>query len=108
MLTPTFDLTHLVVVFVMLIRTVSVALVLLSNHGLTQIPGNVIAEMVCNFIHDYDVQPLSWKRHSSNADDPHPIKKREQMKYDIERVKKCVMNDWLGPIPRCPHKLFNC
>ena len=74
MLSHRFDLTHLVVMFTMLIRIVSVAVVLLSNDKLTQIPHDVIAEMVHHFIHDHDVQPLSGKRHSSDADDPHPTK----------------------------------
>ena len=70
MSTPTFDLTTFVVLFTVLICVVSVAMVLLSNHRLTQIADNVIAEMVTNFIRDHHVRPLSQKRHSSDADDP--------------------------------------
>ena len=62
MLTPTFDPTPIVVMFAALIRVVSVATALLSNHGPTRIPDDVIAEMVYNFIRDHDVQPLSQKR----------------------------------------------
>ena len=61
MSSPTFDLTHLVIVFAMLICVVSVATVLLSNHRPTQIPDDVITEMVYNFIGDHDVWPLSQK-----------------------------------------------
>lgn len=78
---------------------VSVATVLLSNDGLTKITYSVIAEMVHKFICDHDVQLLMMKRHSSNANYPHPPKKRTQIKYDREHAKKCVMDDWLGPIP---------
>ena len=45
-MSPTFDLTPIVVVSTELIHVVSVATVLLSNHGPTQIPDVVIAEMV--------------------------------------------------------------
>ena len=102
----TVDLTHLVVVFTMLIRIVSVAVVLLSNDGPTKIPHDVIAEMVRHVIHDHDVQLLSGKRQSSGATDLHPTKKWKQIKYDRERAKKCVMDDWLGSIPRFPDKSF--
>ena len=108
MSTPTFDPTPIVVVFAELICVVSVAMVLLSNHGLTQIPDNVIAETVYNFIRDHDVRPLSQKRHSSDADDPHPTKKQKKIQYDREQAKKCMMDVWLGPIPRFPDKLFEC
>ena len=74
---PTFDLTPVVVMFAALIQVVSVATVLLFNHAPTQIPDDVIAEIVYNFIRDHDVQPLPQKRHCSNADDPHPTKKRK-------------------------------
>ena len=108
MSTPSFDPTPIVVVFAELICVVSVAMVLLSNHGLTQIPDNVIAETVYNFIRDHDVWPLSSKRHSSDADDPHPTKKRKQKQYARDQAKKCVMDDWLGPIPKLPDQLFEC
>ena len=51
----TFDLTHLVVVLIMLICIVSVAAVLLSNDGPTKIPRDVIAEMVHHVICNHDV-----------------------------------------------------
>ena len=82
MLTPTFDFTPVVVVFAVLIHVVSVAITLISNHGLTQIPDNLIAEMGYNFICDHDVWPLSQKRHSSDADDPHPTKQWKQIQYN--------------------------
>ncbi len=104
--TPTVYLTQAVVEFAILIRVVSVAMTLLSNHGPTQIPDDVIAEMVYNLTCDHDVWPLSWKRHSSDADDPHPTKMGKQIQYDREQANKCLMDDWLGPIPRFPDKLF--
>ena len=64
--------------------------------------------MVFNFIHDHNVQPLSRKRHSSDADDPHPTKKRKQIQYDRDQAKKWMMDDWLGPILRFPEKSFEC
>ncbi len=102
MSSPTFDLTHLVVMFAMLIRVVSVAAALLSHDGPTKIPRDVIAEMVHHVIHDHDVLLLSGKRQSSDATDLHPPKKRKQIKYNSERAKKCMMDDWLGSIPRFP------
>ncbi len=103
------DLTHLVVVFMTIIRVVSVAAALLSNrHEPTEISDDVIAEMVYDFIREHDVQPLSAKTCSSDPDDAHPIKKRKLIHYDRERAKKCVMDDWLGPIPRFPDKSFEC
>ena len=104
----TFDLTHLVVVFTTLICIVLVAMVLLSSDRPTEIPHDVIAEMVRHVIRDHDVQLLSGKRQSSGATDLHPTKKRKQIKYDREQAKKCMMDDWLGSIPRFPHKLFEC
>ena len=92
--------------FTMLICIVSVAAVLLSNDGQTNIPHDFIAEMVRHVICDHDVQPLSGKRQSSNATDLHPTKKRKQIKYDKEQAKKCMMDDWLGSIPRFPDKSF--
>jgi len=103
---PTFDLTHLLAVFVMLIRIIFVAAALLYNHGPTQIPQDVIAEMVQHVIRDCDVWPLSGKRQSSDATDLCPPKKRKQIEYDREQAKKCVMGDWLGSNPRFPDKLF--
>jgi hypothetical protein len=87
---------------------VSVAAALLSINGPTQIPDDFIAEMIYNFICDNCVWPLSRNRHSSNADDPHPTKKQKQTKDCRERAKKCMVDDWLGPIPRCPDKSFEC
>ena len=48
MLTPTFDLTPVVVVvvFAVLIDVVSVVLTLLTNHGPTQIHEDIIGKMV--------------------------------------------------------------
>ena len=105
MSSSTLDLAHLVVMFMMLIHVVSVAVVLLSNrHQPTKIPHNVIEEMVYEFIRGHNVRPLLGKRCSSDPDDPHQTKKRKQISYDRERAKKCMMEDWLGPIPRFPDK----
>ena len=106
MSSPTFNLTHLVVMFAMLIRIVSVATMLLSNNGLTEIPRDVIAEMEHHVIRDHDVQPLSGKRQSSDATDLHPPQKQKQIKHDSERAKKCAMDDWLVSIPMFPEKSF--
>ena len=79
------DHTHLVVVFTTIIRVDSVAAVLLSNrHEPTEIPVDVIAEMVYDFICEHDVRPLSGKMCSSDPDDAHPIKKRKLTHYDRE------------------------
>ncbi len=94
--------------FAVLICVVSVAMVLLSNHETAWIPDIVITEMVYNFIHDHDVWPLSQKRHSSDADDRHPTKKWKQIQYNRDRAKKCMMDDWLGPIPMLPDNSFQC
>jgi hypothetical protein len=60
--------------------------------------------MVRDVISEHDVQPLSRKRQSSGATDLHPTKKRKQIEYNREQAKKCMMDDWLGPIPRFPDK----
>ena len=62
--------------------------------------------MVQHIIHDCDVRPLSGKRQSSDATDLCPPKKRKQIEYDREQAKKCVMDDWLGFIPKFPDKSF--
>ena len=104
----TFDLTHLhlVVVFTMLIRIVSAAALLNFDAGPTEIPDDVIAEMVHDIISEHELKSLSGKRQSSDATDLHRTKKRKQIEYDREQAKKCVMGDWLGPIPRFPDKSF--
>jgi hypothetical protein len=88
---------------------VSVAAALLSNrHEPTEITQDVILEVVFSFICDHDVGLLSGKTRSSDPDDPHPAKKQKQINYDRERAKKCVTDDWLGPILRFPDKSFEC
>ena len=62
--------------------------------------------MVHDFIYNHDVWPLSGKRHFSDHDNPHPKKKQTQINYDREQAKKCMMDDWLGPIPIFPDKSF--
>jgi hypothetical protein len=57
-------------------------------------------------IHDHNIASLSGKRLSSYFDDPKPRKKCKLVKYDRERARQCVMDDWLGPIPCFPDKTF--
>jgi hypothetical protein len=73
----------------------------------TEVPHNVVAGMVKETICDHAVAQLSGKRLSSFFKNPIPRKKSKQIVYDREWPRWCVMDDWLGPIPRFSKKHLN-
>lgn len=52
-----------------------------------------------------DAASRAFSFHRENNEET-PKKKRKTVRYDRERAKKCVMDDWIGPVPRFDDKQF--
>ena len=106
MLDSMANLTHIFVVFTILVHVVAVSAGLQDDTP--KIPHDAITEMVYDTIREHGIAPLSQKSQSSGLVDPNPQKKPMINKYDREQVRKCIMDGWLGPVPRFPDKSFKC
>lgn len=71
------------------------------------IPADIIDDMVRESLDQYILpEAASKRRHGSSGTSGGPKKKRKNVKYDRERARRCVMSDWLGPVPRFADKQF--
>jgi hypothetical protein len=73
----------------------------------SDIPRAVTVGMVLHMIHENNIKSLSGKRAKSNVNhDVDTSNKRNRIEYDHRRARMCFHDDWMGPIPRFPDKLF--
>jgi hypothetical protein len=104
-----FDQSCFLVVFSTFFHVVTAAAVVLTitSPDEFEIPRDVAEEMVLRVIHDNGIRALSGKRSKRGNDHNADMSnKPKQIKYDHERARKCVQDDWMGPIPRFPDKSF--
>jgi len=104
-----FDQSWFLVVFSTFFHVVTAAAIVLTimSPDEFEIPRDVAEEMDLHVIHNNGIRALSGKRskrgNDHNAD---MLNKPKWIKYDHERARKCVQDDWMGPIPHFPDKSF--
>ena len=104
-----FDPSCFLVVFSTFFHVVTAAVVALTitSPDKFEIPRDVVEEMVLGMIRDNGIRALSGKRSKRGNDHKADmLNMPERIKYDHERARKCFQDNWMGPIPRFPAKLF--
>jgi hypothetical protein len=106
--------SYLWIVFSTFLRVVAVAGVVIAAASTPQdieVPRDIARDMVDEFIREKNITSLNSKSEKSNfnrenQEDTPTNNKRQRVKYDHERARLCVQDDWMGPVPRFSDKSF--